>query len=221
MHDELQAKLLERYSERSERLAQQCAALTSFRTGFSAPHWSVAGGSQADERLRQMISGSGVRGSRIEALFAALALESNPLQSWHQLVNDLEVLLRLDPDGDLTSERTPTLTRLGLPLADQKRIAERITPESWLDLALTRLSDAPVFQYQARDGEVHRFRVSVCRPQATALLRVLLAQGGMPLIIDQPEEDVDSQVVQDVVERLVEIQARSPDHFFEPHATSS
>jgi chromosome segregation protein len=37
----------------------------------------------------------------------------------------------------------------------------------------------------------------VSRP--TALLRILLAQSGMPLIIDQPEEDLDSQVVLEVV----------------------
>jgi len=35
--------------------------------------------------------------------------------------------------------------------------------------------------------------------QATALLRVLLNQGGPPLLIDQPEDDLDSQVIQDVV----------------------
>jgi hypothetical protein len=34
VHDELQAKLLERYSERSERLAQQCAALTELSDGL-------------------------------------------------------------------------------------------------------------------------------------------------------------------------------------------
>ena len=38
--------------------------------------------------------------------------------------------------------------------------------------------------------------------KATALLKILLAQSGMPLIIDQPEEDLDSQVVQNVVEQI-------------------
>ena len=34
--------------------------------------------------------------------------------------------------------------------------------------------------------------------------RILLAQTGMPLIIDQPEEDLDSQVIESVVEQIWE-----------------
>jgi len=37
--------------------------------------------------------------------------------------------------------------------------------------------------------------------QATALLQVLLNQGGPPLVVDQPEDDLDSQKISDVVDR--------------------
>ena len=33
-------------------------------------------------------------------------------------------------------------------------------------------------------------------------MRILLSQAGMPLIIDQPEEDLDNQVVQGVVTQI-------------------
>lgn len=38
--------------------------------------------------------------------------------------------------------------------------------------------------------------------QATALFTALLNQKGAPLIIDQPEDDVDSKVVKDIIEGI-------------------
>ena len=38
--------------------------------------------------------------------------------------------------------------------------------------------------------------------QATALLTVLLNQAGGPLIIDQPEDDVDSKMISDIVQLI-------------------
>ena len=103
-------------------------------------------------------------------------------------------------DNEWTSERTPTLTRLGLQLSDQKKIQPKVSPDGWLDLALTPVADRPVFEYQTKEGEFMEFELASPGQQATALLRVLLAQTGMPLIIDQPEEDLDTQ--QDLVGRL-------------------
>jgi chromosome segregation protein len=44
--------------------------------------------------------------------------------------------------------------------------------------------------------------------QATALLQVLLNQDGPPLIIDQPEDDLDNQVIFDIVEQLWSARSR-------------
>lgn len=77
-----------------------------------------------------------------------------------------------------------------------------MTADGWLDLALTPIRDEPLFEYQPKESEFIAFSAASAGQQATALLRVLLAQTGVPLIIDQPEEDLDSQVVQDVVTRI-------------------
>ena len=65
-----------------------------------------------------------------------------------------------------------------------------------------RRCNASVFEYQTREGDFIDFDVASAGQQATALMRVLLAQPGPPLIVDQPEDDLDTQVVQDVVERI-------------------
>jgi len=38
--------------------------------------------------------------------------------------------------------------------------------------------------------------------QATALLSVLLNQEGSPLLIDQPEDDIDNRAINDIIENI-------------------
>lgn len=76
------------------------------------------------------------------------------------------------------------------------------TPDGWLSLALTPIEDHPVFEYKTRDSDYIDFVDASAGQQATALMRVLLADTGPPLLIDQPEDDLDSQVIQDIVGRL-------------------
>lgn len=64
------------------------------------------------------------------------------------------------------------------------------------------LDDRPIFEYATKPGEFIPFNKASPGQQATALLQVLLAQPGPPLLIDQPEDDLDSQVVLQVAEHI-------------------
>lgn len=208
-HDALRSALIELYSERFAVLAEQCDRLTAQSEGLlRASVHRGRGLTAAEVKFRALIAGSGVRGARTDELFARLQDESDPIASWEEVLVELERLLLFDGDADHTTELTPVLSRLGFPLADQVRIRSRMTPDGWLDLALTALSDTPKFEYQSKEGEFIVFNAASAGQQATALLRVLLAQSGMPLIIDQPEEDLDSQVIEDVVERVWDAKTR-------------
>lgn len=155
-----------------------------------------------EERFRGLIQGSSVRSGRVDQLFGALKDESDPLGTWEEVLSELETIMLLDDDEAHTSESTPNLSRLGFPLADQFRIRRRLSADGWLDLALTSIRDRPIFEYQTKEAEYIPFSAASSGQQATALLRILLSQAGMPLVIDQPEEDLDSQVIQDVVEQI-------------------
>ncbi|MCA0145487.1 TrlF family AAA-like ATPase [Blastococcus sp. LR1] len=202
-HSRLRQELIEQYGQRSERMARECQRLTELSGGLLRASMSRGRGLDGvEQRFRNLIQGSGVRGARVEQLFSELRKDSDPIGTWEQVLVELEWLMLIGEEGEHTSEITPNLTRLGLPVPDQVRIRGRITPDGWLDLALTPLNDEPVFEYQTREREFIAFSSASAGQQATALLRILLAQTGMPLIIDQPEEDLDSQVIQDVVERI-------------------
>ncbi len=161
-----------------------------------------------DERLRALSAGSGVRSAKFEALFDGLRAESDTHATWELVLSELELLILLEDGDEFTTQLTPTLSRLGFTLADQQKLRVKMTVDSWLDLALTPIEDCPVFRYQTKEKEYIPFEAASAGQQATALLKVLLSQTGMPLIIDQPEEDLDSQVVQDVVTWLWESKAR-------------
>lgn len=203
VHAQLRSSLSGLRSERSGVIGAQCAEVTRLSDGLLHASLERAHGMSAIEsRLRGLISGTGLRSAKIDALMGSLRGESDPGATWEAVLNELELLVDVDDDTTLTSEQTPTMSRLGLAVPDQRRLSPKLTPEAWLDLLLTPILDEPTFEYRNTPAEYIPFAVASAGQQATALLRVLLAQSGMPLVIDQPEEDLDSQVIQDVVTRL-------------------
>lgn len=203
VHAQLRSELTHLYGERSDRLDSQCREVTTMSDGLlSAEMRRGHGLKDVGAKFRAVTAGSGVRSSRFDDVFTKIGTDSDPLATWESVLGELEVLLLAAPDEEVPSERTPNLTRLGMPEADQRRIQKKLTTDGWLDLALTPIADEPVFKYQTKECEYISFEQASAGQQATALLRVLLAQTGMPLIIDQPEEDLDSQVIQDVVTQL-------------------
>ncbi len=120
------------------------------------------------------------------------------------VLEELESLMLLETDVDVNSEQTPTLSRLEFAVADQKKIIPKLTPDGWLDLSLTELADFPEFEYRAKEDEYIPFDSASAGQQASALLATLLSQGGTPLIIDQPEDDLDSDTVQEIVAKIWE-----------------
>lgn len=200
-HVELRAEWRQLARHRSDTISEQCSRLNELSGGLiRASVRTGAGLHEMVDRFRNAIQGSGLRTAKIEQAFEALARADDPLSAWDAVLGELEIAMAsLDDDNNPS---TPGLQNVGLTPTDISKIASKLTPESWLDLALTPVQDQPYFEYMSKDGEYFDFAVASAGQQATALLRVLLAQGGPPLIIDQPEDDLDSQVIVDVVEQI-------------------
>ncbi|MDA8286598.1 MAG: AAA family ATPase, partial [Actinomycetota bacterium] len=202
-HEQLVHSLFEGMATRSSQLEEQCAALGGFSGGLLRGTLRRGRGLDAvSERFRGVVSGSGLRANKIDEFFQGLAEETNPLETWEAAVGELEALTQVGEDDQITSEAYPVLGRLGLRVAELKRVAARLDPDGWLSLALTPIKDNPKFEYQTKEDVFIDFASASAGQQATALLRVLLAQPGPPLIIDQPEDDLDSEVVQNIVEEI-------------------
>jgi chromosome segregation protein len=154
--------------------------------------------------LRQSLSGSRIQGSKTEAIGESIMAAADGTAQWNALLDDLEKLADFDVERPDTERRpeTPILSAIGLTNTDLDRVARALKPEDWLTLSLTPIKSVPIFEYQAREAEYIPFRNASAGQQATALLKTLLNQAGPPLIIDQPEEDLDNQVMLEIVEQV-------------------
>ncbi|WP_084039675.1 TrlF family AAA-like ATPase [Mycobacterium avium] len=202
-HEEFRAELTAARKERTEVLKAECDALAASSDGLIRATLSVSRGFDAVQtKFKALIAGSNVRANKIDTFFEELAKESDPAATWETVLEELESLTLLEPDAEISSEQTPTLARLGLTVADQKRFTPKLTPDGWLDLSLAELSDLPDFEYRAKEGEYIPFESASAGQQASALLGTLLSQRGTPLVIDQPEDDLDSDTVQQIVSKI-------------------
>jgi chromosome segregation protein len=188
---------------RSKRVADQCESLSQDSDGLLRATLQRGQGLHGiSDQFRAAVTGSNLRGSRIDDFFSQLKARPSPLDTWEIVVNQLEGLTLLEDDAHVTTEQFPLLAQLGFGPVELKRIASRLTSDGWLGLALTRVEDHPRFEYQTKEDQYIDFAAASAGQQATALLRILLAQPGPPLIIDQPEDDLDSEVVIKVVEQI-------------------
>ena len=88
--------------------------------------------------------------------------------------------------------------------AEKGRLATGFDATKWLEVSVTELEFNPIFEYCTNKDtrEYIDFVDASAGQQATALLTVLLNQHGAPLVIDQPEDDVDSKMTPDIVQQI-------------------
>ena len=202
-HAELRLELSLHGRQRSKALKDQCAQLSESSDGLIRATLSMGTGfGVAQSKLKALITGSNVRGTKIDVLFEQLPEELDPVATWESVLAELESLVLLEPDSEIRSEQFPVIARLGIGVPDLKKIAPRVTPDGWLDLSLALVADHPVFEYRSKEDVYIPFSAASAGQQASALLTTLLSQDGTPLVIDQPEDDLDSNTVQQIVSKI-------------------
>ncbi len=197
--------------ERDDSFDNQCASLTANSGQAIRAH--VKRFASADDftgLLRQALSGSRLQSNKIELVGESIITGPKQADHWNAILDDLEKLAEHDPERDGAERRpeTPTLSSIGLSTGDLDRIGRTLKPEQWLSLSLTPIKSIPIFEYQSREAEYIPFNSASAGQQATALLETLLSQGTYPLIIDQPEEDLDNPVMLEIVARVWEAKQR-------------
>lgn len=194
--------------ERDDVLDAQCAKLTTDSgEAIRARVSRFADAGDFLNGLKQAVSGSRVPGNKIEGLGEAISSAETAVEAsglWKGMLADLEKLAEFHAERDGSEHRpdAPTLAGAGLTPANLDGIGRSLKPDDWLTLSLTPIQSEPVFEYRAREQEYIPFRNASAGQQATALLKTLLNQPGPPLIIDQPEEDLDNPVMLEIVERV-------------------
>jgi type III restriction enzyme len=191
--------------DRDDMLNAQCESLTKNSGGAIGAHVRRnADCADFVDRLRQSVSGSRMQAGKLELLGESISAATDAEAQWNAVLSDLEKLAEFDLERDGADRRPDarTLSAAGLSSGDLDRLTRSLKPEEWLALSLTPIKSVPVFEYRPREGEYIPFRNASAGQQATALLKTLLNQTGPPLIIDQPEEDLDNPVMLEIVEQI-------------------
>ncbi|MEO7300520.1 MAG: TrlF family AAA-like ATPase [Verrucomicrobiota bacterium] len=155
-------------------------------------------------KLKSYLTGTNIRGNKVETLLEMVTAAADPTIQWENALKELEALMLAASraSNGFVAPITPLISGAGFTGQDVEKLARKLTPEAWLELALTPLEDTPVFEYRVRESEYIAFADASAGQQATALLWVLLNQPGPPLVIDQPEDDLDNKVMPQTAEKL-------------------
>lgn len=153
-----------------------------------------------DLATTDLFAKSGVHRSRIEGLLEKLEAATNPLEEWWNLIGEVLDILHWKITGLYETAKRPALPILdkaidtgGLQKFSDQLVVDRI------NAMLVATVKPRIRLLQKRAGSEVEFNQSSQGEKATILLNVLMRQPGGPLILDQPEEDLDNRIIGDIV----------------------
>jgi chromosome segregation protein len=204
-YEELRKKWNDSYTEKINVLDKQCKNFSSLSNGLIKA--DIKGSLDVESLKRNCkiaFAGSNIKEQKIENLCECVLAAADPIAAWNGILADLEKLAFHNVEGTDALPACPTIDKCDFKTTEKTRIAAGVGYEKWLDLSLAELEFNPVFQYCTNKSrsEYIAFVDASAGQQATALFTALLNQEGASLIIDQPEDDVDSKVVKGIIERI-------------------
>lgn len=193
------------HKERANLINSQCEKLTLLSdNNLKVTLGRGKGTDSLNTTLRIIIHGTNIRKEKIDSICTFISSSVDPINEWHDLLNEFEALANYNSSDTSLKDfpMTPKLDSIGLSSNDLRKLAEKITTTNFIDLFLVQLEDLPIFEYRTRDGEYIPFIDASAGQQATSLIHVLLNQDGPTLVIDQPEDDLDNQMVMEIAELI-------------------
>jgi chromosome segregation protein len=159
-------------------------------------------------QLRAIFEGTRIREERIDSLVEHIKSANDPVKEYTAILDEFRVLAELKVSEDKTFKipETPILTSCGYTEEHKAKLCTKITADDWLRLSASELEFTPEFYYTTNNklGDVIPFSEASAGQQATALLTVLLNQSGIPLLIDQPEDDIDNRAIEQIIRNIWE-----------------
>lgn len=155
--------------------------------------------------LQDLVRGAGITvPDKFETAVRNAVSDADPIAAWLTLCEELISLAKVGPHL-ATGAGLPTSPRLsaaGFIDTELRRVASKLSPSAAFEESLIYPEVSPVFEYMTDDGSYIPFEDASPGQQATALIQILLNQATGPLIIDQPEDDLDNATILNVAEQL-------------------
>jgi chromosome segregation protein len=210
-YKELRKKWNALHAGKVSALEKQCEQFTALSAGLIKAEikgsLDIAG---LTKKLKTAFGGMNIKEEKLDKICQLLLKSSDPFAEWNSILSELEALAWHSIEGPDGMPDTPILNKCSFIESERTRIATQFDSARWIELSVAELEFNPRFSYctnKARD-EYIEFPEASAGQQATALLTVLLNQSGAPLIIDQPEDDIDSKMVRDIIEQIWKAKSR-------------
>lgn len=187
-------------------LEKQCKEFTSLSNGLIKAE--LTNGLDTDrltQKLKVAFAGMNIQEGKIDNICQCIINSTDTLAEWNTILTELEKLALHSTEGPEPVPDTPILrSKCSIIDSERSRIAASFNSTKWIDLSVVELEFNPKFHYctNKTKADYIEFQDASAGQQATALLTVLLNQSGAPLIIDQPEDDIDSRMVKEIVEQV-------------------
>lgn len=156
--------------------------------------------------LKSIFEGTRIREERIDALIDKIKISDTPINEYISIIEEFRLMaeLKISEDKTLTIPEMPILANCGFTDEHKAKLCNKLTTDDWLKIATNELEFNPKFYYTTNNqlGDIIPFRDASAGQQATALLTVLLNQPGMPLLIDQPEDDIDNRAIEQIIKNI-------------------
>ncbi len=139
--------------------------------------------------------------------FGLQAAQDGVWKTLDRLATEVSALLswKIGAEGDDKKKGEPDISSVSTVLGDSEAITrafvERLDEPRYLAIAQAIPKPQVTFKYCADSKEI-AFEKASEGQRAAVLLTMLLKQGGGPLIIDQPESDLDNSVITKVVDLM-------------------
>jgi chromosome segregation protein len=144
--------------------------------------------------------------TKSETLADFVSESQNPIEEWQKIVFEFKSLseFNITPGAKNDFPVTTILNQVGFTDANKRKISETLSSDGVLSIAKIKIDFLPQFFYKTHNemGDEIPFEDASAGQQATALLNVLLNQDGFPLIIDQPEDDIDNRAIENIIKNL-------------------
>lgn len=162
------------------------------------------------QKFKVAFASMNIKEDKIEKICQCLLKSADPLVEWNGILAELEKLALHSMGGPDGLPDTPVINKCGFIENERIRIASSFDSTKWIELSVAELEFKPKFSYctNKEKNDYIKFADASAGQQATALLTVLLNQNGAPLIIDQPEDDIDSKLSPDIVRQIWEAKSR-------------
>ncbi len=195
------------HSEKVELLNEQASKFTELSKNLIKAEVTKSINLQPlKSQLKSIFEGTRIREERIDSIVDTIKQSANPIKEYTTILEEFRLLaeLKVSEDKTLKIPETPTLTTCGYSEDHKSKLCSKLSTEDWLRLSASELEFNPEFYYTTNNqlGDVIPFREASAGQQATALLTVLLNQPGIPLLIDQPEDDIDNRAIDQIIKNI-------------------